>query len=183
MLASLLEKHILYKMGKITGQPQRGILIRPANASVFKKTPSERKYNTIIKSHLTVQNLLEGSRPLPPNSFTNNDLDGPVKVEPRSPSVPADGNNSNNPIKEEIRYTKQTLTTIQGCLDIAGKNLEDESVQVYLINTFGETEAQQIFQERTSIQDQLEQLFEQIKNPNISNPPTGSIEEVSGSKG
>jgi hypothetical protein len=106
------------------------------------------------------------------------------------------GNDLDGSIREESRYTKQMLTTIQGCLDIAGKNLEDRSVQAYLTNTFGEDNAQQILQERISTQDQLEQLFERIKNSNASNPstdiknpptssfnpPTGSIGEVSGSK-
>jgi hypothetical protein len=178
-------------MGKEIGLPQKGPKIRPADASVFKKSPGERKYNTIIKSHSTVQNLLEGRRPFSPDAAANNDLDGPVKVEPGFPSDTTDG-----PIREESRYTKQMLTTIQGCLDIAGKNLEDRSVQAYLTNTFGEDNAQQILQERISIQDQLKQLFERIKNPNASNPstdiknpptssfnpPTGSIGEASGSE-
>jgi hypothetical protein len=212
-------------MEKITGRPQKSLRIRLADASAFKKAPGERKYNTIIKSHSTVQNLL-GRQSFPsiaasndsknytgvePDTITDNNLEDPVKVGPDTITDTAAGNDldgpireepgfpsdtTNSPIREESRYIKQMLTTIQGCLDIAGRNLEDRSVQAYLTNTFGEDNAQQILQERISIQDQLEQLFERIKNPNASNPstdiknpptssfnpPTGSIGEVSGSK-
>jgi hypothetical protein len=197
-------------MEKITGRPQKSPRIRLADASAFKKAPGERKYNTIIKSHSTVQNLL-GRKSFPgiaasndsknytkaePDTITDNNLEDPVKVGPDTITDTAADNDLDGPIREESRYTKQMLTTIQGCLDIAGKNLEDRSVQAYLTNTFGEDNAQQILQERISIQDQLEQLFERIKNSNASNPstdiknpptssfnpPTGSIGEVSGSK-
>jgi hypothetical protein len=182
-------------MGKVIGQLQRGLRIRPADARAFKKTSGERKYNTIIKSHSTIQNLL--GRQSFPDTDASNDPKNSIGAELGTITDTAASNDLDGPIMAESRYTKQMLTTIQGCLDTAEKHLGDTSVQVYLTNTFGEDNAQQILQESISIQEQLKQLFEQIKKLDASNPstdiknpptgslypPTGSIGEVSGSKG
>ena len=137
MLVSLLEKHILHKMGKEIGLPQKGPNIRPADASVFKKAPGEREYNTIVKLQSAAGNLMGGER-----------------------AIPAAGLEGSRP--DEPAYTEQTLAMIKGCLDITEINLKDESVQMYLVKTFGEEQAQQILQERTRLQQQLVQQYNNI---------------------
>ena len=97
-------------MGREIGLPQKGPNIRPADASVFKKTPGERGYNALIKSQTSAQNLMGGER-----AISAADLEGP------RPDRPA--------------YTEQTLATIKGCLDISEKNLQREDVISYLVGS------------------------------------------------
>jgi len=98
--------------------------IRPANASVFKKTPGERGYNTIVKSQKTVKKLMVGEQ-----------------------------------------YSQQTLDTIKGCLSIIEKNLEKQDVLSYLVDSFGEEQTQQLLQEKTTMQQQLENQYRSIIRP------------------
>ena len=65
-------------------------------------------------------------------------------------------------------YTEQTLKMIKGCLDVAEKNLEDSLVSEYLVNVFGEEQANQILQERFSLQQQLKEQYSRIINPKDS---------------
>ena len=127
-------------MEEIIGLPQKGPNIRPADASVFKKTPGERGYNTIVKSQTSAQNLMGGRQAIPAA-----DLEGPIPVDPK--------------------YSQQTLDMIKGCLDIAGKNLQREDVISYLTTTFGEESALQILQDRTATQQQLVQQYNSIIRP------------------
>jgi len=111
--------------------------IRPADASVFKKTPGQRGYNFIVKSQTTVSYLMGGIQTIPEQDTKNSVLDG-------------------------SQYSQQTLNTIKGCLDIAGKNLEKQDVLSYLVDTFGEEQSQQILQEKKTMQQKLVQQYESI---------------------
>jgi len=127
--------------------PQKGPNIRPADASVFKKSPGNRGYNTIVKSQTSAQDLMGGRQVIP-----TADLEGPIPVDPR--------------------YSQQTLDMIKGCLDLAGKNLQREDVVLYLTTTFGEESALQILQDRTAIQQQLVQQYNSIIKPD---PPKEEV--------
>lgn len=113
--------------------------IRPAVASVFKKTTGERGYNTIVKSQKTASVLMEGNQTIPAQDAKQPVLDRP-----------------------QPQYSQQTLDTIKGCLVIAKKNLEKQDVRSYLVDNFGEDQAQQILQEKTTAQQQLEQQYQSI---------------------
>lgn len=126
-------------MGKEIGLPQNGPNIRPADASVFKKAPGEREYNTIVKLQSAAEDLMNARGPK--ENVAN---EGFIPIGP-TPT-----------------YTEQTLAMIKGCLDITEINLKDESVQAYLVTTFGEEQAQRILQERTSIQQQLVEQYNNI---------------------
>jgi hypothetical protein len=127
-------------MGKEIGLPQKGPNIRPADASVFKKTPGKRGYNALIKSQTSAQNLMGGEKAIPAADF-----EGPIPIGPK--------------------YSQQTLATIKGCLDISEKNLQREDVISYLVGAFGGEQAQQILQDRAKLQQELVAQYNSIIKP------------------
>lgn len=134
---------------------QKDPFIRLSDNSRFKKSKGERKYNTIVKFQSSAQNLMNGNKlpvpkeeaALPPKS----EIDTERELIPIGPA-----------------YTKQTLEMIKGCLDVAGKNLEDSLVSEYLVKVFGEEQANQILQEISSMQQQLAEQYRRIINPKDS---------------
>jgi hypothetical protein len=127
---------------------QKDPFIRSSDISRFKKPKGERKYNTIVKFQSSAQNLMDGNQP------------------PRPPQEVVNAERELIPIRPA--YTEQTLKMIKGCLDVAKKNLEDSLVSEYLVKVFGEEQANQILQDRSSIQQQLAEQYRRIINPKDS---------------
>ena len=131
---------------------QKDPFIRLSDNSRFKKSKGERKYNTIVKFQSSAQNLMNGNQsPRPPQEVVNAERE-------LTPIGPA--------------YSEQTLKMIKGCLDVAGKNLEDSLVSEYLVKVFGEEQAKKILLERLSLQQQLSEQYSRIINPKDSELPT-----------
>jgi hypothetical protein len=131
---------------------QKDPFIRSSDISRFKKPKGERKYNAIVKFQSSAQNLMDGNK-----------LPGPREEAALPPKGEIGIGGEITPIGPA--YTKQTLEMIKGCLDVAGKNLEDSLVSEYLVKVFGEEQANQILQERSSFQQQLTEQYSRIINP------------------
>ena len=132
---------------------QKDPFIRLSDNSRFKKPKDERKYNTIVKSQSSAQNLMNGNQsPRPPQEVVNAERE-------LTPIGPA--------------YSEQTLKMIKGCLDVARKNLEDSLVSEYLVKVFGEKQANQILQQKNELQSQLVEDYNKIIKR--SEEPKGKI--------
>jgi len=78
-------------MAQIDGPIKEGpIGIRPADPSVFKKAPGERKYNAIVKSQSTAQQILESGQRFTEEqikiigdclNFVDNNIQNPIVLD------------------------------------------------------------------------------------------------------
>jgi hypothetical protein len=127
--------------------------IKQPNIDAFKKPQDERKYNTIVKSQSSAQDLMNRNQ------------------SPRPPQEAVNAERELIPIRPA--YTEQTLKMIKGCLDIADKNLKDPLVSEYLVKVFGEEQANQILQQKNELQSQLVEDYNEIIKR--SEEPKGKI--------
>lgn len=132
--------------GKIT-QPRKGPSIRPADASVFKKSRGERKYNAAVKFLNIVSQIL---------NFRGD--------------IPADlaGDQPGRPVFPEI--DQKTIATIEGYFKLIENNLIDPLVLDHLNKSVGEEQAVQTLQNMTMSLQELKLLFDRIKNSIIDQP-------------